>query len=44
MNGRFLGQNEKKTTKEEQEKIEASFSRYKGIRADFFFVFDPEQE
>ena len=40
----FWVKTKKKTTKEEQEKIEASFSRYKGIRADFFFVFDPEQE
>ena len=46
MNGRFLGQNEKKKQlkKNKKKKIEASYSRYKGIRADFFFVFDPEQE
>ena len=45
MNGRFLGQNEKKQLKKNKKKrIEASYSRYKGIRADFFFVFDPEQE
>ena len=30
--------------KNKKNKIEASYSRYKGIRADFFFVFDPEQE
>ena len=29
--------------KNKKKKIEASYSRYKGIRA-FFFVFDPQQE
>ena len=41
----FQVQNEKKQLKKnKKKKIEASYSRYKGIRADFFFAFDPEQE
>ena len=44
MVGFWFKTKKKQHKKNKKKKIEALYSRYKGIRADFFFVFDTEQE